>query len=130
MKAVKKELIFVYNADSGFFNSIKDALHKSISPNTYSCNLCSLTFGAISMKNEWKEFIDNLKIPSKFYHRDEFFEMLKTHPHKIENTKFPAVFLHSKGKLILFINSTEINQAKRLEDLMDLVTKKLKNATH
>ena len=127
MKEKKKELILVYNADSGFFNSIKDALHKSISPNTYSCNLCGLTFGAISMKNEWKEFIDNLKIPSKFYHRDEFFEMLKTHPHKIENTKFPAVFLHLNEKLILFITSIEINQVKKLEDLMDLVTKKLKN---
>ncbi len=127
MKEAKKELILVYNANSGFFNSIKDALHKSISPNTYSCNLCSLTFGAISMKNEWKEFIDNLKIPSKFYHRDEFFEMLKTHPHKIENTKFPAVFLHLNEKLSLFITSIEINQVKKLEDLMDLVTKKLKN---
>ena len=98
MNNQKDELILVYNANSGFYNMIKDALHKSISPSTYSCNLCALTFGSIRMKSNWKRFIDNLKIPSKFYHRDEFFEMLKTHPHKIADHKFPAVYLHKKEK--------------------------------
>ena len=62
MEEPKKELILVYNANSGFYNMIKDALHKSISPNTYSCNLCGLTFGTIRMKSKWKKFIKNLLI--------------------------------------------------------------------
>jgi hypothetical protein len=125
MEDSRKELILVYNANSGFYNMIKDALHKSISPSTYGCNLCGLTFGTIHMRSKWKKFIDDLKIPSKFYHRDEFFEMLKTHPHKIANNNFPAVYLHKKGKLSLIITSDEINQTKTLEDLMDLVEKKI-----
>ena len=125
MEKPKKELILVYNANSGFYNMIKDALHKSISPSTYSCNLCGLTFGTIRMKSKWKKFIENLKIPSKFYHRDEFFKALKTHPHKIEKIKFPAIFLHKKGKLSILIKSNEINQIKTLEDLMDLIEKKI-----
>jgi hypothetical protein len=104
---------------------IKDALHKSISPSTYACNLCGLTYGTIRMKSKWKKFIDNLKLPSKFYHLDEFFEMLKTHPHKIANTKVPAIYLHKNGRLSLLITNKEINQTKTLEDLMDLVEKKL-----
>ena len=54
MMEPKKELFLIYNANSGFFNVIKDALQKSISPSTYSCNLCGLTYGTIRMKSKWK----------------------------------------------------------------------------
>jgi len=30
------ELLFVYNADSGLFNSVADAAHKILAPSTYS----------------------------------------------------------------------------------------------
>ena len=125
MKAHETELILVYNADSGLFNIIKDALHKTISPSTYQCHLCALTFSTIHMKNEWKTFIDNIKVPAKFYHRDEFFAMLKTHPHDVENAEFPAIYLHKKGKLSLIIPNTKIDQCKTLKNLIDLLDEKL-----
>jgi hypothetical protein len=127
MEKSKTELILVYNAESGFFNSIRDTLHKTISPSTYQCNLCALTFGTINMKSKWKRFIDKLKIPSTFLHRDEFFKMLKTHHHKIIHTSFPAIFFHNEGKVQLLIKSTEINKCKTLDELMELVDKKLLN---
>jgi len=77
------------------------------------------------MKDEWKDFADKLEMPSKFLHRDEFFMMLETHPHNIEATKFPAVFLHKDGKLSLLLTADEINRCKTLEDLLDLITEKL-----
>ena len=77
-----------------------------------------------SGKPEWKKFIDNLKIPSIFLHKDEFFEMLKTHPHKIANSNFPAIYLHKEEKLSQILASDEINQAKALKELMNLVEKK------
>jgi hypothetical protein len=128
MEESKTELILVYNADSGLFNIIKDSLHKSVSPSTYKCNLCSLTYGTIHMKSKWKTFIDKLKIPAEFLHRDEFFRMLKTHPHRVENARFPAIYLHRKGKLSLLITSNEINRCKTLEDLIYLVDEKLASA--
>jgi len=121
------ELILVYNADSGFFNIIKDGLHKAIFPSTYQCNLCALTYGTVRLKDEWKEFIDKLKIPTEFLHRDEFLRKLKSHPHNIKNAKFPAVFLDKEGKISLLITHTEINECKTLKDLMNLITKKLTN---
>ena len=116
MKMSETELILVYNADSGFFNIIKDALHKSVSPSTYQCNLCALTFGTIRMKSAWKSFIGSIKVPAKFFHRDEFFTMLKTHPHDVENTEFPAIFLHEEGKLSLLVPNTEINRCLKLSN--------------
>ena len=96
-----------------------------VSPSTYQCNLCALTYGTVRMKDEWKAFIDKLKMPSEFLHRDEFLRKLKTHPHNIRNAKFPAVFLDKGGKISLFITNNEINECKTLKDLMNLITKKL-----
>ena len=72
MKNSETELILVYNADSGLFNQIKDSLHKVVAPSTYQCNLCALTYGKVRKKTEWKVFIENLEIPAKFLHRDEY----------------------------------------------------------
>jgi hypothetical protein len=121
------ELILVYNAESGFFNIVKDSLHKVISPSTYQCNLCALTYGTVSMKDEWKTFIDKLKIPTEFLHRDEFLRKLKSHPHNIRDVKFPAVFLDKEGKISLLIAHNEINECKTLKELMNLITKKLQS---
>ena len=119
------EMILVYNADSGFFNVIKDGLYKIVSPSTYQCNLCALTYGTIRMKDEWKAFIDKLKMPVEFLHRDEFLEKLKSHPHNLKDTKFPAVFLDKGGKISLLITHYEVNKCKTMKDLMDLITRKL-----
>jgi hypothetical protein len=119
------ELILVYNADSGFFKSIKDSLHKTLSPSTYKCRLCALTYGTIRMRDEWKTFIAKLNVPTEFLHKDEFLKMIKTHPHKIKNYVFPAIFLKKKEKISLLINHKEINKAKTLKDLMNLITEKV-----
>ncbi len=46
-------LLFVYNADSGFFNLAADIARKIFSPQTYDCNLCAITHDAFAMKNDW-----------------------------------------------------------------------------
>ncbi|WP_273567857.1 hypothetical protein [Maribacter halichondriae] len=51
-----QKLIFIYNADSGFRNAIIDGAHKILSPNTYECNLCELTFGAFTENKVWAKF--------------------------------------------------------------------------
>jgi hypothetical protein len=61
-----KKVIFVYNADSGIFNSIEDYVHKIVSPSTYGCNLCGLTYGNMGMKNNWKQYISGQKYPVEF----------------------------------------------------------------
>ena len=64
------ELIFCYNARKGFINGIIDFLHKSLSPTTYSCNLCSITH--TFKKNErWKNFINSYKVKISFIYIDD-----------------------------------------------------------
>lgn len=114
-------LLFVYNADSSIFDQVKDAFHKSVFPNSYQCNLCGLTYGAVSMNNEWKEFIKKLAIKSDFLHKDEF---RKNYP-QLGSIELPAVFLISDITPKEIITAQEINQQKTLENLKDLVLQKV-----
>jgi hypothetical protein len=72
MPPQRAELLFVYNADSGLFNTMADAAHKILSPDTYSCNLCRITYGWFTEKSQWRDFIDRLDADCRFLHRDEF----------------------------------------------------------
>lgn len=115
------ELIFIYNATSGIFAGLKDLIHKSVSPKTYGCNLCSLTYKGTSVKQEWKEFIESLPIKATFLHKDEF---VKLYP-RYALTIYPVVFKKQGGILKEFISANEINQQKTLDRLQKLVKDKL-----
>ncbi|MFC2168617.1 hypothetical protein ACFLRW_06480 [Acidobacteriota bacterium] len=112
------KLIFVYNAYSGFFNVLGDFAHKFVRPSTYPCNLCALTYGNLSMKMEWKEFISNLDIDVEFIHKNDFRIKYKT------NGEFPSAYLR-EDNLRVFISKTEMETLINLHELMDLVRKKL-----
>lgn len=116
-----RKLIFVYNADSSLFNQVGDLIHKTISPKTYQCNLCGLTYSGVSMKGDWKDFINSLPIKAEFLHKDEF---LKQFPNKKQST-FPVVFVRENDSLIELISTQEINQAKNLEELKKIVHEKV-----
>lgn len=67
-----RTLIFVYNANEGLFSALADAAHKLISPATYPCSLCAITYGAVSMRGEWKAYLKRLGHDTRFYHREDF----------------------------------------------------------
>jgi hypothetical protein len=118
-------LIFIYNADSGAINLIKDFFHKMIKPNTYECNLCSITFGNFGMKKDWAKFIKELEedISIDFLHRDEF---EKYYP-KINDAKYPSAYYKEGDSLEIFISQEEMNSLKSIEELEDIVNNRLKN---
>ena len=70
-------LLFVYNAADGVFAAIGDAVHKAVSPETYPCSLCAITYGAVSMRPEWRAYLKSLPYPARFLHRGEF---ARAHP--------------------------------------------------
>ncbi|KUG08832.1 hypothetical protein ASU33_11950 [Solirubrum puertoriconensis] len=82
------QLLFVYNADSGLHNALFDAVHKLVSPGTYPCSLCSVTYGATRMRPEWKQFLRNLPVPVKFLYRNQ---LSQRYPQLLAH-KLPAVF--------------------------------------
>lgn len=77
------------------------------------------------MKDEWRAFIDNLKIPAEFLRPDEFLKMLETCPRNMNDAESPSVFLSKDERINLLVTCDEINRCKALRDLMNLIVEKL-----
>ena len=114
-------LLFVYNADGGLLPGLKDLFHKLLSPATYPCSLCAITYGAAQMRPEWQHFVRELPVPVEFLHRDEFGRAYPLAP----PARLPAAFLVSAaGELSPFIQAEEMD-ATDLNGLMALVRARL-----
>ncbi len=114
------KVIFIYNADSGVVNVVKDIWKKDLRPSSYECNLCMQTFGVFGMKKDWKSFIKNLEIETEFLHKDEFEKDFA-----VKDPKYPSAYIQEDGNLELFITQDEMNSTKSLEEMEDLVSKKI-----
>ena len=114
----KGTLLFVYNADSGLPNKAIDFLHKAISPATYQCSLCSLTYGTFKIKEEWKTFIEGLPYKVIFFYKDEF---RRKFPLEAE---FPCIFLARDGSLQLLLNPGDMDNIN-LKDLKSMIQHRL-----
>ncbi len=114
-------LVFVYNAESGIFNTLSDVAHKLLSPQTYACNLCALTHTTFGMRNEWKEFLGNLDAPLEFLHADE----LRSR-YGVTGLALPAI-LRKRGGAALeeFVDAATINSCRTLDELKRVITDRL-----
>ncbi len=114
-----QKLIFVYNADSGLGNLILDGAHKILSPNTYDCKLCELTFGAFKENSVWKKFRKTTDLRMEFLHKDEF---EKQYASKFGSKfTFPIVLGETATRLEVIINTKEINSLKDVGSLIQLI---------
>ncbi len=110
-------LVFVYNADSGLFNTLADIAHKVFSPDTYECNLCNLTHGYFHAREEWMTFLHDLDAEIEFMHRNEY---IKRYGCKDE-VDLPAIFVNDNDQLKLWIDKAVINNLKSTDDLMEMI---------
>ncbi len=117
---MKATIVFVYNADSGLFNTLTDIAHKAFAPETYSCNLCAITFGLFGMREEWKGFLETLDNGMEFLHRDELGER-----YGITGIELPAIFIKHADTLKLWISATEINACSNIDELKQLINSNL-----
>jgi len=120
MKDTKlQKLIFIYNADSGVRNLIIDGAHKILSPSTYKCKLCEITFGAFNEKGVWKKFRKTSGHEMIFLHKDEF---KKQYASKFGyKFTFPIVLAEASGGLEVFVSTEEMNGLKSPEELIALI---------
>ena len=117
-------LIFIYNSNSGLRNALLDVAHKALSPNTYQCNLCDLTFGVFKERKAWREFREGKKWGMEFLYKDEFKKQYASKfGHKFE---FPIVLIAINDELQVFISATELNELENMEALIDLINKRAK----
>ncbi len=113
-----QKLLFVYNADSGLLNFVRDAAHKLFSPATYPCNLCALTYTPAGLPR-WRRFIKTLPWPVEFLHKDELAEQ-----YGVAGVDLPAAFLWDGGTLHSWIGAEEMNGFTSLDVLITAVSQR------
>ena len=117
----ESELIFIYNAKSGIVNEFLDFAHKIVSPSTYNCNLCALSYGNFSMKKKWSDYISSLPVKSTFTYKD------KVSDYGYDNIKLPSIIFQDKSKSEVIISSEEINKLKKIDQLINILSDRLKD---
>ncbi|WP_456444762.1 hypothetical protein [Thiolapillus sp.] len=109
-------LIFVYNADSGMFNTLADIGHKIFSHESYACALCAITHSYFRERKEWRHFIESLPVPCRFMHRDEF---CREYPGQQE--KLPAIFKVQGDTLRSCVSAKQLETCDNMVLLKQLI---------
>jgi hypothetical protein len=108
-------LVFVYNAKPGVMAGLMDTIHKTLSPDTYACDLCAVTYGAFSMRPEWRDWLKAQPWQTEFAYRDAF---RAAHP-ALADTPLPAIFIRSgTSGLSELVSAQDIHAAKTIPDLI------------
>ncbi|MBF8965487.1 GTPase [Pontibacter sp. FD36] len=119
---MKQKLQFVYNAEAGFFNKVTDFAHKIISPDTYACSLCALTYGKFTIRREWAEYVKQLPLDVEFVYKDQW----KFAPVR---EAYPLVALQTgEDRIEVLLEAEELNAIKSLEQLISRLDKALQSA--
>lgn len=136
-----RTLIFVYNANSGKINAWLDSAHKIVSPKTYQCRLCDLTYGIFKENEDWTRFRESAvtthpDLQLEFLHIDEFEKKYwskwlpkYTYPiilEKSENEQDYNDGFGTNSGLEIFMLASEMNAVETTEALIDAIAEKLK----
>jgi hypothetical protein len=102
-------LIFIYNADGGIVQGILDSVHKTLSPATYACSLCAITYGAFTMDRRWRAWLQALPVPSVFYHKDDS-------PYR--DIALPVVLVERAGEVEVLASAAQLNELGSVDALI------------
>ena len=117
----ESELIFIYNAKSGIVNEFLDFAHKIVSPSTYNCNLCAISYGNFTMKKKWSDYISSLPVRSTFTYKDKVSE------YGYNNIELPSIIFRNGSRSKVIISSEEINKLKKIDQLINILSDRLKD---
>ena len=91
---VIEEIVFIYNAKSGLFNAFLDWSHKIISPKTYECKLCAITYNNFGKEKKWREilFIRKSDEHTKIWEGEKLTKLQAKKISGIDNSFLPQIF--------------------------------------
>jgi hypothetical protein len=116
-----EKVILVYNADSGWGNALLDAVHKAVSPGTYACHLCAVSYGPLTMRRAWRDYLAALRVPVECLHRDAFHAR---YGHL--SLPLPTILRQrSDGPLEVALSAAEIKSLRSVDELMRALSAKL-----
>lgn len=100
------KLIFIYKADSSIAAYIADGAKKVIGKGT--CSLCNATWGMLTPKKKWREYLKTLQEKPTFYHRDDLPEEVQMF---LESNKvdLPVVLMEDDKNMSVLVSSKELD---------------------
>lgn len=117
------KLHFVYNADAGIAAGLRDSLHKLVSPATYPCDLCAITYGALRMDPKWKAWLNGAPFEAVFHHRHDFRAAWPA-----IGEPLPAIFRERNGALETLVAATDLAKLDSVDALIALIESRLDEA--
>ncbi len=114
-------LVFVYNANEGLVAGLLDLVHKTVSPATYACSLCGVTYGPLGMKAQWCEWLKSLPFESAFFHRPDF---RAAYPYAA-GWPLPLVARERDGALAVLLGADELAALPGLDALIAALAARL-----
>ena len=118
--STEQSIFFVYNAEDDFLSEVRDFFHKKVSPKTYPCQLCKLTYGTFFKKSEWELFLANLNYPYKFIYKNNIKEI------NYNKNQYPVILFGNKEKNEILISKDELSTCKTIEELIEKMKLQLK----
>ena len=107
-------LVFIYNARSGKLNALADTAHKLLSPSTYPCSLCALTYSTFTENKIWKTFRNESNLTLEFYHKDVFESLFPS-----VRMMYPAILKLEHNALTTVLNTDILNEISTVEALIE-----------
>jgi hypothetical protein len=106
-------LIFVYNANAGIVAGLLDSIHKTVSPATYECSLCGITYGKLMMDRRWKAWLKTLPHEPRFYHRPDF-----RAAYPAITIALPAILIEHGNRIVPLMTADDIATAGSVDALI------------
>lgn len=119
------KLIFVYNAEAGLVRGFMDSIHKIVSPATYACDLCAITYGLTSMNRDWRAWLQKLEVPAEFFHRAEF---RKAWPEA--DFELPVILVERGARLTSIVSAEAFAGIKDVDQLISVLEDRLEKVKH
>lgn len=114
------KLLFVYNAKAGVRAGLVDMLHKAVSPSTYPCALCAITYGPLGMDRRWRDYVKRLPFEAEFLHREE---LQARYPQA--RPPLPVILADDDGHLETLVSATDLRALADLDELAHLLNARL-----
>lgn len=118
---MSRRLVIVYNANAGLMAGVMDSVHKTVSPSTYPCQLCAVTYGLTSMRKEWRAFLDETGLELLFHHRPDFRAAFP----QAADWPLPLVALEQGGALTQLVSAADFTAIPDLPTLIRVVRERL-----
>ncbi len=109
-------LIFIYNADGGIAQGLLDSIHKTLSPATYPCSLCAITYGLFTMDPRWRAWLKGLPFPAVFYHKDDS---------PFGDVALPVVLIEREAQVESLVSAETLNRLGSVDALIAEIERSL-----